>query len=192
MSTRRIAPRRAPGLAMIALVCWSCASDGPSGPTDTPEPPAPPAAPHSVTASAVSHTAVDVTWVDASSNETGFRIEREAIGGVAAGASAFVVAGTAGANVTSFRDGGLSPASTYRYRVVAVNGGGGAASQQTAQVSTHAVLSITTQTLAKATAGVPYAQSLGASGGSGAFTWTLVSGTLPSGVGLQATGSLGG
>lgn len=85
-------------------------------------PPVPNAASNCV-ASGISETQISVTWTDNSSNETGFRVERSSNG------SSWSTAGTVGANVTSFTNGGLSCENTFYYRVVAYNGSGdGAAS----------------------------------------------------------------
>ena len=77
-----------------------------------------PATPGNPVAIANSSSQITLTWVDASSNETGFSIERSPGGG------AYVVAGTVGANVTSFVDTGLSGSTTYTYRLRASNVGG--------------------------------------------------------------------
>ena len=55
-----------------------------------------------------------------------------------------------------------------------------------------APLVITTQTLPDATVAVPYSASLEASGGRGAYTWSLVSGALPLGLTLNDDGSVTG
>ena len=53
-------------------------------------------------------------------------------------------------------------------------------------------LSITTTSLPGATAGSAYSASFGATGGMSPYSWTVVSGTLPSGIALQSAGSLSG
>jgi len=54
-------------------------------------------------------------------------------------------------------------------------------------------LTITTTTLSAATFGSAYSQTLAASGGSGAYTWSVTAGTLPAGLNLNAsTGSISG
>src|SRR5471030_1893101 len=53
-------------------------------------------------------------------------------------------------------------------------------------------LAITTASLAAGTVGVAYSQALGASGGSPPYSWSLSSGTLPAGLSLSATGTIGG
>lgn len=53
-------------------------------------------------------------------------------------------------------------------------------------------LTVTTSSLSSATAGSTYSATLAASGGQSPYTWTLASGTLPSGITLQSSGSLSG
>jgi hypothetical protein len=54
-----------------------------------------------------------LTWLDRSSEETGFRIER------ASGTSLFARIATVGANVTSYADSTVVQNVTYHYRVQA-------------------------------------------------------------------------
>ena len=53
-------------------------------------------------------------------------------------------------------------------------------------------LAVTTSQLPAAAVGAPYQTVLSASGGSGAYAWTLKSGNLPSGLALAADGTLAG
>ncbi|MBI3682288.1 MAG: putative Ig domain-containing protein [Acidobacteria bacterium] len=53
-------------------------------------------------------------------------------------------------------------------------------------------LSITTTSLPAATAGVQYAQTLAATGGQAPYSWSLTSGSLPSGLTLNASGVISG
>jgi hypothetical protein len=58
---------------------------------------------------------------------------------------------------------------------------------------TPAALRISTTSLPSGTAGVPYSATLSAAGGIGPYAWTLVSGTLPAGLTLNAsTGAISG
>src|SRR5882762_1630570 len=84
----------------------------------TPAPPVPPA-PTSADAKPANSTTVDVTWVDGSTNEDGFRIERSLDAG-----STWPSARTLGANQTSFRDAGLASEQSVCYRVIAFNARG--------------------------------------------------------------------
>jgi len=79
----------------------------------------PPEAPTGLSAGATGPATVDLSWTDESTNESQFRVERkEGSGG------SWNLAGTVGANNTSYGDSGLSPNTTYHYRVMACNGGG--------------------------------------------------------------------
>jgi large repetitive protein len=65
--------------------------------------------------------------------------------------------------------------------------------QQQLTLTVHAApLVITTKTLPAATAGTAYSQQLTATGGTGRYTWTLASGTLPAGLALSASGTIAG
>ena len=87
--------------------------------------PAPPAltAPSGLTATAVSRTQINLSWVDNSGNETGFKIERCKN----ASCTNYVEISQVGANVTIFADTGLTKNTTYRYRVRAFNASGNSA-----------------------------------------------------------------
>ncbi|MDR3744583.1 MAG: putative Ig domain-containing protein [Acidobacteriaceae bacterium] len=68
---------------------------------------------------------------------------------------------------------------------------------QTATLSTSIALapkplSITTATLVSGISGTAYSQTLSATGGTPAYTWTLTSGILPDGIKLSTTGVLSG
>jgi subtilisin family serine protease len=79
--------------------------------------PPPLAAPSSLTATPVSASEIDLTWIDNSPNETGFKIERSPNG-----ASGWAQIATVGANMTSYVDIGLTCGTTYSYQVRANNG----------------------------------------------------------------------
>jgi hypothetical protein len=76
-----------------------------------------PTAPSGLTAVAVSSSRISLTWVDNSSSETGFKVERKT-----GAAGSWAVAASTGANVTSLSDTGLTPGTTYYYRVQATSG----------------------------------------------------------------------
>jgi len=69
--------------------------------------------PDTLAGAAVSHTRVNLTWQDHSTNELGFYIERSADG------IAFTRIGTTGPSVTSFSDLTAEPFTTNHYRVTA-------------------------------------------------------------------------
>ncbi|MSU34128.1 MAG: fibronectin type III domain-containing protein [Pedosphaera sp.] len=66
----------------------------------------------------MSSSQINLTWVDGSVNESGFRIER------AINAGAFSQIALVGANIVAFSDTPLSPATSYTYRIRATNSGG--------------------------------------------------------------------
>jgi hypothetical protein len=76
-----------------------------------------PAAPVNLQATALSSSEIRVTWQDAASNETGFRVEQRV-----AATGTYAQVGAAGANATSSTITGLSPNTQYTFRVCAVNG----------------------------------------------------------------------
>lgn len=78
-----------------------------------------PTAPSGLTATATSSSAINLTWTDNSSNETGFKIERK----IGSGGSYIQIA-TPAANTTIYNDTSLTSGTTYYYRVRATNSGG--------------------------------------------------------------------
>jgi len=93
--------------------------------------------------------------------------------------------------VTSCSDSGLASGTAYAYSVMAVLGTNWQSATLTASATT---LGVSTTSLAGATAGAPYAVTLGATGGSGSYAhWALATGILPSWATLDpATGTLSG
>ncbi len=93
--------------------------------------PKPPLAPSNLTASAVSSSQINLSWVDNSGNESGFIIQR---GPSATGP--WMQIGTTGVNVTSYANSGMSAGSTYHYRVCAYNSRGNSSFSGTASATT--------------------------------------------------------
>ena len=87
-------------------------------------------APTGLTATAQSTSQIALAWTDNSSDETGFTIERSANG------STWSFLASVAVNVTSYTNGGLSPNSTWFYRVRAVNGAAISAWSNTASATT--------------------------------------------------------
>ena len=77
-----------------------------------------PSSPENLIGSAVSSNKINLSWVDRSTNETGFKIERKLAGG------AFSIIGTTVSDVSTFKDSGLTPSTTYIYRVYSFNSAG--------------------------------------------------------------------
>ena len=86
-------------------------------------PPSPPAAPTGLSATATSSASVTVGWTDASSDETGFEVQRC----TGADCSGFATVATTAAGTTSYVDGSRTASTTYGYRVRSVNGNGASA-----------------------------------------------------------------
>jgi hypothetical protein len=76
-----------------------------------------PASPTTVTAVAGSATQIDLAWTDVA-NETGYRLERSD------GSGGWTTVATTGQDVTASSDTGLTPGTTYSYRVFATNAAG--------------------------------------------------------------------
>lgn len=78
-----------------------------------------PVAPASLSAKPMSATSISLKWKDIAGNETGFTLER-----ATKPDGLFSVVTTRSANKTSYTDTGLSPNSTYYYRIKARSAGG--------------------------------------------------------------------
>jgi hypothetical protein len=76
--------------------------------------PLPPVAPSNLVASVASLSQINLSWADNSSFEEGFKIERW-------NGSSYAQINMVGANVTTYADSGLTPSTTYHYRVRAFN-----------------------------------------------------------------------
>lgn len=80
-----------------------------------------PNAPANLSAVSVSTTQINVSWVDNALNESSFQLERS-LDGVS-----FTKLADLAANINSFQNTGLNPATTYHYRVRAINAAGASA-----------------------------------------------------------------
>ena len=90
----------------------------------------PPTAPGGLKAAAASKTQINLTWLDNSSDETGFRVERSADG------VNFAQVAVVGAGVKSFASTGLTGGKKYFFRVSAYNANGGSAYTAVAYATT--------------------------------------------------------
>jgi subtilisin family serine protease len=95
-------------------------------------PPLPPAlaAPTSLSAAPTSSSAIALSWTDNSTTETAFELQRSTDN------ITFATIGTVGANTTSAIAGGLNPATTYYFRVRALQDAATSAFSNTASATT--------------------------------------------------------
>ncbi len=90
----------------------------------------PPLPPSGLAATAMSNSQIDLTWTDNSDDEYGFEVERWSDG------SPWEWVDTVGADVTTYPDTGLTPDTTYYYRVRAFNGSGASSYSDEASATT--------------------------------------------------------
>jgi len=90
-----------------------------------------PNVPVNLKGTAMSNTTINLTWMDNSNNEEGFKIERRPSTAVT-----YTEIGTVGVNATSFSSTGLIPNTAYSYRVRAFNVGGNSAYSNVASATT--------------------------------------------------------
>ena len=101
-----------------------------------------PAAPSEQRALALSSSQVKLTWRDISTNEIGFRIERQSPYGSnpdgypGGSGSSWTEIAVVGANATVFTETGRAPGTAYQYRVRAYNTSGYLAYSKTVYVTT--------------------------------------------------------
>jgi galactose oxidase len=79
--------------------------------------PSTPAIPTGLSATVLSSTSIRLNWTDASSNESGFKIERR----LNQSAKPWSRIATVGAGVTTYTDNGVVGATSYRYRIRSYN-----------------------------------------------------------------------
>jgi fibronectin type 3 domain-containing protein len=99
-------------------------------PLPPPPPPALPAAPTGLSLSVLSSSSIRLSWLDNSSNESGFIIQRSTDG------SRWTQIATVNANSTSYTSTGLQRRTRYYYRVVAVNSAGNSPYSNVASATT--------------------------------------------------------
>ncbi len=128
-----------------------------------PKPPAP-TAPTALKATATSTSTIALAWGDASTNETGFKVQRSTDG------KTFVALATTAANATSYNDAGLAATTTYSYRVAATNAGGDSAFTTVASAKTLTQAGTTYAGPVVISAGGTYSGNWQTSGGKAAIT----------------------
>jgi chitodextrinase len=110
--------------AILCLLTVGCGGGG--GGT---KPGTAPAAPSNLIATATSPSSVGLQWIDESTDEDGFRIERQTNSG-------WIQIGQIGENATVFSVSGLTPSTPYTFRVRAFNGDGNSDYSNIASVTT--------------------------------------------------------
>ena len=118
----------------IGLLCMLSISGNWWVPGNVVVTPTAPAAPSNLAATATSTSQINLTWSDNSSNEDNFKIEYSTNGG-----SSWTALATTAANATSYSNTGLTAATTYTYRILAVNTTGSSAYSNTISATTQSV-----------------------------------------------------
>jgi fibronectin type 3 domain-containing protein len=90
-----------------------------------------PKAPSGLAGTAISISQINVSWVDNAADETGFQLERSLNG------TTFAKIADLGVNVITYQNTGLSTATTYYYRVRAINTAGASAYSNIISVTTQ-------------------------------------------------------
>src|SRR5688572_12881374 len=88
-------------------------------------------APSSLTATPVSSSQINLSWIDNASDETGFKLER-----ATTSAGPWSQIATTGANVTAYANSGRSASTAYYYRVRASNAAGDSSYSNTTNATT--------------------------------------------------------
>jgi putative Ig domain-containing protein len=149
-----------------------------------------PTSPTGLVATAPGPTQVDLIWADTSTVEDGFQIERR--GGTSADFSQVAVVS---ANTTHYSDLSVLGNTAYAYRVRAFNSTGTSPFSDEVPVitpTTASTLAVTTAQIPDATVDVQFSSTLGASGGTGGYSWLIESGSLPTGLSLSQSGTISG
>lgn len=99
-------------LGITLVYSCSSSSDGNGNTTVVPAPPS------NLTGTVASTTQINLFWIDNSTNETGFKIERKM------GTGTYVVVGTTSTDITTFSNTDLTPNTNYTYRIYSYNSAG--------------------------------------------------------------------
>ena len=99
-------------LFSVALVIFGCSTNNNGTVTVVP------LAPTNLTGSVISTTQINLSWTDNATTEDGYKIERKT------GTGNYAVIGSTASNMTTFSDLGLTPNTSYTYRVYGYNSAG--------------------------------------------------------------------
>ncbi|MFG1691118.1 Ig-like domain-containing protein [Gemmatimonadota bacterium] len=168
------------GLSLPLSVTLSCGGSGAGGiiESDTPRATTVALSPSSATLNAIGATVQLSATV------------RDQDGQVMAGAS--VSWTTSASSVASVSSSGLVTAVAIGSATIAATSGSASGSALVTVSVTTLVLSIATSSLANGEVGVAYSASVTASGGSGGYSWSVTSGSLPAGLILNSSGTISG
>lgn len=125
---------------VFSVLAAACGGDGTTGPDaggDGGNVPVP-AAPTDQSVERIGEGEVMLRWVDRSSDESGFVVERRL-----AGSGDFAGVGTAGADESGFVDTSVDDATRYRFRIRAANSGGVSAPSNEVAITTPEPLDVT-------------------------------------------------
>ena len=106
-------------LSILFILIYGCSPNSNSNTNTTPS--TTPVAPSNLAGVVVSTTQINLSWIDNSSDETSFKIERKT------GTATYAVVGTVNANIVAYNDLGLTPNTSYTYRVCSYNSVGNSA-----------------------------------------------------------------
>ncbi len=149
------------------------------------------------TGTADNNAASDWNWVSGTSfgtTNTGLTLPFTGISFTSSGAAALTVSPPSVTFTNGVFSGNLTIASTAAFVTLTANDGSGhVGTSSSFTVTAPPPLSITTTSpLSYGQTGSSYSQTLAATGGTGAYTWTVSSGTLPGGLTLSSAGVLSG
>jgi hypothetical protein len=146
----------------------------------TPQLPAGPLAPTNFSGQAISSTAINLTWSDNSTDESGFVLERSL-----AGLNNWSAVVTTGANISTQTDTGLQPSTAYDYRLHATNSDGDSPTVSVLNIATPA----TDPTPTPSPSPTPTPSPSPPPAGSFDIFWTDLSNSAATGSSLEKTGS---
>ena len=168
------------GLSLALSLTLSCGSPGSGGiiESDTPRPTTVALSPSSATLNAIGATIQLSAPV------------RDQNGQVMSGAS--VSWGTSASSVASVSSSGLVTAVAIGSATITASSGSASGSALITVSVTTLPLSVATSSLANGEVGVVYSAAVTASGGSGGYSWSITSGSLPAGLALSSGGTISG
>ena len=126
-------------IAILVVLFFGCStsSDGNGNSTTT----VVPLPPTNLIGVVGSTTQINLSWTDNSTNETGFKIQRRT------GSSIYTIVGTVNSDVLTFSDTGLTPGTTYIFRVYSYNSVGDSPTYSNeVTVTTTAIITLATLT----------------------------------------------